>query len=418
MTDTSYNNEGFKDGINTTVDYIYDANGNMKTDQNKNITSITYNHLNLPIAISINGGTINYMYNATGQKVSKTMTNPTQGTTSNTEYFGGFQYNNGVLQFFPTAEGYVKNTVVDDTNTFDYVYNYTDHLGNIRLSYGLSPDTQILTIFVQNHYYPFGLKHGTYNNALKTIANYKDVESLNISLDEKGVVSKSGIPPPIAVAVVENSGYQYKYNGKELQDELNLNLYDYGARNYDPAIGRWMNVDPLAEMSRRFSPYTYALNNPVYFIDPDGMLATPPDWVLGTDNKWSWRSDINSSSQAAAAGYVGYSDGKSNNVHTTETGSTLTLKENAKWVDSSNGVEKRAADSANPVAIAECKVSGEIATNTSVPEYEFSGEILMDMVGNMGEAMSDGSTYGKGGGVALAIQMARICKPKWLGNEK
>ena len=258
VVDLTNNPNGFKDDSNGTIasdpenDYRYDQFGNMTADQNKQIERIRYNHLNLPTEIVFtNDRLIRYTYDASGTKMKKVAVSPSSENV--TLYRDGFQYskrNNEALklQFFPTAEGYVK-AVYEGTSTsprFQYVYNYTDHLGNIRLSYLDADDNGTINasteIIEEDNYYPFGLKQQGYNN----------------------------------VAPVLDRSYKYKYNGKELQEEFGLNWYDYQARNYDPATGRWMNIDPLSEMSRRFSPYTYALDNPVFFVDPDGMLATPP----------------------------------------------------------------------------------------------------------------------------------------------
>ena len=232
VTDIGNATYGFKDGANLTTEYLYDANGNLKTDANKNITAIQYNYLNLPTQVTINGQNILYVYDATGVKLRKTV------NTTTTDYTGNFIYENNVLQFFNQPEGYVEiSSPPSGELEGAYVYQYKDHLGNIRLSYkDISlTSTPSLQIVEENNYYPFGLKHKGYNN----LQNGRD--------------------------------HNFGFGNKEEQEELGLSWIDITARNYDPALGRWMNVDPLAEQMRRHSPYNYAFNNPIYFIDPDGM---------------------------------------------------------------------------------------------------------------------------------------------------
>ena len=203
------------------------------------------------------------MQAADGTKLRKVVND--NGYVTTTDYAGNYVYENNDLQFFNTAEGYVAVTVIKTFPIqfiFKYVYQYKDHLGNIRLSYSDSDNNGTISqseIIEENNYYPFGLKHKGYNS--------------NVSSNGNSVAQK------------------IKFGGFEYQEELNLEWYDMSARNYDPALGRWMNLDPLAELMTRHSPYNYAFDNPVYFIDPDGMA---PFGSIGGGDEFSRRMDYKS----------------------------------------------------------------------------------------------------------------------------
>ncbi|MDB9384715.1 RHS repeat-associated core domain-containing protein [Nodularia spumigena CS-584] len=142
-------------------------------------------------------------------------------------------------------------------------------MGNSRVSYteGTNGNAQVVE---ENSYYAFGLQHKGY------------------------------IPAPTGLGNAHAE--KYKYNGKELNEELGINWYDYGARNYDAAIGRWMNVDPLAEVSRRWSPYSYCYDNPVRFVDPDGMRVNYGEFINNAgEPDYDWDSGTYRSGSVEAA---------------------------------------------------------------------------------------------------------------------
>ena len=259
--------EGFydngSDAIGTT-EYSYDDFGNMTSDLNKKVDQVSYNHLGLPVQVDFESGDrITYLYGADGVKLEKTVEEVNEAAVV-TAYSDGFQYSQyGTalkLDFFMHAEGSVELTYGSfGTVTYNYVYHYLDHLGNIRVRYAVDPSDSEVKILEENHYYPFGLLHTGYS--APPMGFEEEVGSYTIVL--------TTVDPFLG------DSFKYGFGGMERQEEFGLQWQDFGARNYDPALGRWMNIDPLAEQMRRHSPYNYAFNNPIFFIDPDGMSPTP-----------------------------------------------------------------------------------------------------------------------------------------------
>lgn len=252
-------NEGFDDkhsGTSGNPDYDYDDFGNLIEDKNKSIDNIIYNHLNLPVKVIFGSDEIEYLYCADGVKLKKNVLE--NNTTIETAYYDGFQYTDDVngnlkLDFFPTAEGSVDVSDNGLGTAYNYIYHYLDHLGNIRLRYAKDPDDGIVKILEESHYYPFGLKQEGYNQTRMEFK--KDVDN-SIVLTE--------VDPFLG------STYFYGFQGQEHQTELNYNAIEFKFRHYDAAIGRFLQIDPLATTYVYNSTYAFAENNVTSGIDLEG----------------------------------------------------------------------------------------------------------------------------------------------------
>ncbi len=227
--------------------YVYDKNGNLITDPYKGIT-IQYNFLNLPRLVTKGGANIAIRYDASGRKWSQS------GTEGIREYVGGIEYVDQKIQSVQHGEGRLVATYNASGTAIESIraeYWRQDHLGNTRVAFSdFNLDGVIATkddpgtteneveITQENHYYPFGLNHeGPW---------YQTVQPKN----------------------------KYQFNGIERVEDLGINLDLALFRSYDPAVGRWWQVDPLAEFAPDWTPYRFGLDNPVLYADPFGLFET------------------------------------------------------------------------------------------------------------------------------------------------
>jgi len=239
VTDSGTGSDELDDYPGSSVDYTYDSNGNMTFDGSKSI-NIGYNRvLNLPVDLDFgNNRRIFFHYDATGRKVIKHVVK--SGVPDEViQYNGNIVYEGGQLSYILTEEGRLVADYSQSPRRFLYEYWLKDHLGNTRVVFSGKDLQGGVEILQKASYYPFGL------------------------VMKKSEYGTSTYPKN-----------RYLYNGKEINsDRMNsesLNWYDYGARFYDPQIDRFHTQDRYAEKYINFSPYQYAVNNPLRYIDING----------------------------------------------------------------------------------------------------------------------------------------------------
>jgi RHS repeat-associated protein len=268
----------FKDGSNTGDDYSYDENGNLLLDNNKGISSIVYNHLNLPQLITITAkGTIEYKYDAVGTKLQKVVTEGDLKTT--TKYILGFAYETkehavpAVGDYFdkqlyiPHEEGQVRLDM--EVQRYHYDYFIKDHLGNVRM---------ILTEEQKQETYPAATLEGDINNT--SSAAY--IENKYYNINAANIVDKSNAWG-ITDYANNNGNPPYNNNPNSATADLSTKLYkmdgSYGSGNIGLGIAlKVMAGDKINIFGKSYfyqpDKVTSRMDMPLAAIDVLNMFVT------------------------------------------------------------------------------------------------------------------------------------------------
>ena len=235
---TSQSGDVYLPGNTASGMYEYDSNGNLTKDIRKGL-EYKYNRLNLLEEVWKDGEMkAQYDYLSDGTKVSVR-----DGSGKN-----GYDYVGSVVYKVVDGRREFDRAVVGDVHFTNEGVRYalTDQLGSVRAL--IDEDGNVVQ---QNDYYPFGAK--------VTREDY-----------------------------VNSDDNRFLFSGKESQELLDLNAYDFGARMYDASLGRWNTVDLLGEKYTNLSPYNYCVNNPLVYVDPNGLdwFWHSPDGISAPE--WIW----------------------------------------------------------------------------------------------------------------------------------
>lgn len=239
----------FMQNSTDSLQYTYNANGAQVSDANKGIVYTEYDTFGYPRTIYFsNGCIIKYVYTPEGQKLRTTYTTSVPYINKPMGY--PFHLASGEILSVTTQDYWGTDIVCTNEAPSRYLFEggYADITGDGMSWHYFVKDHLGSTRIVQNeqgmpearyNYYPYG-----------------------------GIFKHFG-----EIYGLHNIYQPYKYSGKEYDPRHGLNLYDFGARMYDPLLARWTAIDPLAEKCPQVSPYAFCLNNPVNRVDKDGKFS-------------------------------------------------------------------------------------------------------------------------------------------------